>query len=117
MKSLSLHLPRRRHFMAAAAASLALPVLAQSQPSDKMERGSTRVAGFADAEMDYQLMRQLGTARYGGAAVGECLALAQRIQNGVPASWVAEFTAAAQRQEADAQARALRGHAVSARGQ
>ena len=94
MKNLPLHLPRRRHFMAAAAASLALPVLAQSQSSDKMERGSTRVAGFADAEMDYQLMRQLGTARYGGAAVGECLALVQRIQNGVPASWVAEFSAA-----------------------
>jgi pimeloyl-ACP methyl ester carboxylesterase len=117
MKNLPLHLPRRRHFMAAAAASLALPVLAQSQSSDKMERGSTRVAGFADAEMDYQLMRQLGTARYGGAAVGECLALVQRIQNGVPASWVAEFSAAAQRQEADAQARALRGHTVSAHDQ
>ena len=92
-------------------------MLAQSQTADKMERGSTRVAGFADAEMDYQLMRQLGTARYGGAAVGECLALAQRIQNGVPASWVAEFAAVAQRQEADAEARARRGHVVSAREQ
>ena len=117
MKNLSLHSPRRRHFMAAATASLALPVLAQTQAGHKMERGSTRVAGFANAEMDYQLMRQLGTARYGGAAVGECLALAQRIRDGIPASWVAEFTAAAQRQEADAQARALRGHAVSASGQ
>lgn len=117
MQDPCLHSPHRRRFMTAAAASLALPTLAQSRPADKMERGSTHVSGFADAEMDYQLMRQLGTARYGGAAVGECLALAQRIQNGVPASWVAEFTAAAQRQEADAQARALRGHAVSARGQ
>ena len=117
MKDLSLHLPRRRHFMAAATACLALPVGAQSRTGDKMERGSTRVAGFANAEMDYQLIRQLGTARYGGASVGECLALAQRIQNGIPASWVAEFTTAAQRQEADAQARALRGHAVSAREQ
>ena len=111
------HQPHRRHFLAAAAASLALPVLAQPRPTAGMERGSTRVAGFANAEMDYQLMRQLGTARYGGAAVGECLALAQRIQNGIPASWVAEFSAAARRQEADAQARARRGHAVSARGQ
>ena len=117
MKDLSLHLPRRRHFMAAATACLALPVGAQSRTGDKMERGSTRVAGFANAEMDFQLMRQLGTARYGGAAVGECLALARRIQDGVPASWVAEFSAAAQRQEADAQARALRGHAISSRGQ
>ena len=117
MKDLSLHLPRRRHFMAAATACLALPVGAQSRTGDKMERGSTLVAGFANAEMDFQLMRQLGTARYGGAAVGECLALARRIQDGVPASWVAEFSAAAQRQEADAQARALRGHAISSRGQ
>lgn len=114
MQNPCLHSPHRRHFMAAAAASLALPVMAQPQPADKMERGSTRVAGFADAEMDYQLMRQLGTARYGGAAAGECLALARRIQDGIPASWVTEFTTAAQRQEADAQARALRGHAVSA---
>lgn len=116
MKDLTPHLPHRRHFMAAAA-SLALPVSAQSRPGGKMERGSTRVAGFADAEMDYQLMRQLGAARYGGAAVGQCLALAQRIQNGVPASWVTEFSAAAQRQEVDAQARAQRGHAVSAHDQ
>ena len=112
---------RRRHFMATAAAGLALPALAQPQPAaapaPALERGSTRVAGFANAEMDFQLMRQLGTARYGGAAVGECLALARRIQNGVPASWVAEFSAAARRQEADAQARAARGHAVSAREQ
>ena len=117
MQDPCLHSPHRRRFMTAAAASLALPTLAQSRPADKMERGSTRVAGFANAEMDFQLMRQLGTARYGGAAVGECLALARRIQDGVPASWVAEFSAAAQRQEADAQARALRGHAISARGQ
>lgn len=111
------HQPHRRHFMAAAAASLALPVLAQPPSAAGLARGSTRVAGFANAEMDFQLIRQLGTARYGGASVGECLALAQRIQNGNPASWVAAFTAAAQRQEADAQARAQRGHAVSARAQ
>ncbi|MGB3071091.1 MAG: alpha/beta fold hydrolase [Ottowia sp.] len=111
------HSSHRRRFMAATAAGMALPVLAQPQPADKLERGSTRVSGFANAEMDFQLMRQLGTARYGGAAVGECLALAQRIRNGVPASWVSEFTAAARRQESDAQARALRSHAVSARDQ
>ena len=103
MKLLKMKHSQRRHFMAAAAASLALPVLAQPRPAAGTERGSTRVAGFANAEIDYQLMRQLGTARYGGAAVGECLALAQRIQDGVPASWVMEFSAAAQRQEADAQ--------------
>ncbi len=113
-----MHAPHRRHFMTAAS-GLALPVIAQAQPkpTEKLERGSTRVAGFADAEMDFQLMRQLGTARYGGAAVGECLALARRIQSGVPATWVAEFSAAAARQEADAHARARRGHHISARDQ
>lgn len=85
--------------------------------ADTLERGRTRVAGFADAEMDYQLMRQLGAARYGGAAVGECLALARRIDSGVPASWVAEFAAAAARQQADAERRAARGHAHSAHDQ
>lgn len=117
MQDPCLHSPHRRRFMAASAASVALPLLAQPQSIEKLERGSTRVTGFTDAEMDFQLMRQLGTARYGGAAVGECLALAQRIRNGVPSSWVAEFTAAAQRQEADARARASRNHAVSARDQ
>lgn len=85
--------------------------------SNGLERGRTRVAGFADAEMDFQLIRQMGTARYGGASVGECLALAHRIDNGVPASWVAQFAAAAARQEADARSRAERGHAISARDQ
>lgn len=81
---------------------------------EALERGRTRVAGIADAEMDFQLIRQLGATRYGGASVGECLALARQIESGVPASWVAAFAAAAARQERDAQNRASRGHAVSA---
>ncbi|QXL83169.1 S9 family peptidase [Comamonas sp. NLF-1-9] len=83
----------------------------------KLERSRTRVAGFADAEMDYQLMRQLGAVRYGGASVGECLALAQRIKNADPASWVNEFTAAGQRQQTDAAARLARQHLLSAADQ
>lgn len=82
-----------------------------------LERGLTRVRGFDDAEMDFQLMRQLGATRYGGASVGESLALARSIDNGVPASWVTAFAAAAARQEADARTRDGRGHAVSARDQ
>ncbi|MNX17109.1 Esterase FrsA [compost metagenome] len=82
-----------------------------------LERGLTRVKGFDDAEMDFQLIRQLGSARYGGASVGECLALAQQIRSGDPASWVAAFAAAAARTEADARQRASRDHRVSARDQ
>ncbi len=125
MKKQSTGLARRRGFMAVAATGLALPALApigevradEARPTEGLERGRTRVAGFADAEMDYQLMRQLGAARYGGASVGECLALARRIHNGDPQSWVAEFSAAGARQEQDAAERARRGHVVSARDQ
>ncbi|MFA7437258.1 alpha/beta hydrolase family protein [Castellaniella sp.] len=85
--------------------------------ADSLERGRTRVRGFADPEMDFQLIRQLGATRYGGASVGECLALAARIDDADPVSWVQAFAAAGQRQEADAGARAARGHAISARDQ
>ena len=82
------------------------------------ERSSTRHLVLAWlARVEGTTLRQLGAARYGGASVGECFALAQRIQNGQPASWVNEFAAAAVRQEEDAQARARRGHALSARDQ
>jgi pimeloyl-ACP methyl ester carboxylesterase len=67
--------------------------------------------------MDFQLMRQLGAARYGGAAVGECLALAAGIGNADPDAWVRAFGLAGARQEADADARAARGHGISARDQ
>lgn len=115
----------RRGFMAAATAALVHPALATAQPTAapterptaRLERSRTRVAGFADAEMDFQLLRQLGAARYGGASIGECLAFARRIENGVPASWVQAFAAAGARQQADALARARRGHAASARDQ
>ncbi|MBV6271739.1 lysophospholipase [Alcaligenaceae bacterium CGII-47] len=82
-----------------------------------LERGRTRVRGFDDSEMDFQLIRQMGSARYGGASVGECLALSQRIGNADPDSWVESFAQAGERQAADAQARAARGHLISARDQ
>ncbi len=85
--------------------------------SSSLARGRTRVAGFQDAEMDYQLMRQLGSCRYGGASVGECLYLAARIQDADPDSWVQEFALAAARQQADAEQRAHNGHLISARDQ
>ena len=119
--------PLNRRSLLLSAATLAItPSLsycggsaAQSTQGDDndLERGLLRVRGFADAEMDFQLIRQMGTARYGGASVGECLAIAQRISNASPASWVAQFSQMAARQEADAKARAQRGHAISAKEQ
>jgi len=81
------------------------------------ERSKTRVKGFSDAEMDFQLIRQLGSTAYGGASVGECLAIAERIRDGIPSSWVEEFAKLAQIQKTDADERAVKGHRVSAREQ
>ncbi len=45
----------------------------------ELSRGKTGVKGFSSKEMDFQLMRQLGSASYGGASAGESLATAARI--------------------------------------
>jgi len=84
---------------------------------ETLERGHTRVQGFQDPEMDHQLMRQLGSVRYGGASIGECLAAASRIRDADPASWSLEFSEAGRRQSEDATLRARNGHAISARDQ
>lgn len=111
--------------MVAAAATLAAPAVARSQtatvtedpPVSQLERSGTRVVGFTDAEMDFQLMRQMGATRYGGASVGECLALVQRIRDADPESWITEFAAIAARQKQDAEDRLKRNHRLSARDQ
>lgn len=83
----------------------------------EITRSKTRVKGFDNEEMDFQLIRQLGSAAFGGSSVGECLSAASRINNGDPASWVEEFTKLAEWQQSDAHRRALKGHTVSAREQ
>ena len=83
--------------------------------SDLTVRSSTRVAGFEDPELDFQLLRQLGSAPYGGASVGEVLSVAARIREAGPQSWTEEFAALAERQRVDAEQRAAAGHDVSAR--
>lgn len=81
----------------------------------EMKRSGTRVKGFKDAEMDFQLIRQLGASTYGGASIGECLSLVSRVKDGVPSSWVEEFEKLAEHQQKDAATRARRGHPISAR--
>ncbi|MFI5322756.1 MAG: alpha/beta hydrolase family protein [Thermodesulfobacteriota bacterium] len=83
----------------------------------KITRSKTRVKGFENDEMDFQLMRQLGSTAYGGASVGECLSAAARITGGDPACWVEEFKKQAEWEQSDAHKRALKGHTVSAREQ
>nr|MBC8273912.1 lysophospholipase [Chloroflexota bacterium] len=85
--------------------------------TERVERSKTRVKGFENAEMDFQLLRQLGACSYGGASVGECLAVVQCIQDGIPTSWVKAFSDLAKKVEADAEERAQKGHQISAREQ
>lgn len=80
----------------------------------KTNRSITRVQGFKDAEMDFQLLRQLGSAVYGGASIGESLALAARISDESAGQWVSEFAILAAKQEQDAFTRLAKGHTISA---
>lgn len=82
-----------------------------------IKRSKTRVNGFTNDEMDFQLIRQMGSSSYMGASVGECLSLVNTIKDEDPGSWVAEFKKLAERQESDARKRAHKGHPISARDQ
>src|SRR5262245_59480794 len=83
--------------------------------SAKVERSITRVRGFHDLEMDFQMIRMLGTAPYGGAALGECLTAARQIDDGNPWSWARAFGELAARLEEQAGGCLDKGHRVSAR--
>lgn len=80
---------------------------------EKLERSTTRVQGFQDKEMDFQLIRQLGSCASGGASIGQCLNLATKIESGSPSAWVREFSCLAKQQEEEAQQRLVKGHRVS----
>jgi pimeloyl-ACP methyl ester carboxylesterase len=81
----------------------------------QITRSVTRVSGFRDPEFDYQLLRAMGTADYGGSTVGECLAAAGMITDGDTGSWVSVFCALAARVEQRARDCLDAGHSVSAR--
>ena len=83
--------------------------------SSKVERSTSRVRGFDDPEMDFQLMRMLGVAPYGGAALGECLTAARQIDDGNPWAWARLFGELAVRLEERARDCLRKGHRVSAR--
>ncbi len=84
---------------------------------EKTERSATRVRGFEDPEMDFQLLRQLGACVLGGGSVGECLYAASRIEDQAAATWSKVWLEIARRQERDAESRASAKHKVSAREQ
>jgi pimeloyl-ACP methyl ester carboxylesterase len=81
----------------------------------QITRSVIRISGFRDPEFDYQLLRAIGVADYGGSTAGECLAAAAMIIDGDPTSWVRVFGELARRVEGHAVASAAAGHVVSAR--
>ncbi len=83
--------------------------------AEKTQRSKVRIKGFDNPEMDFQLLRQLGSCTYGGASVGETLAAAERIQEGDPDEWTRVFEEVGSRCEQDAIQRADAGHRISAR--
>jgi hypothetical protein len=85
--------------------------------TEQLTRSGTRVAGFDDGELDFQLLRQLATAINNGASIGETFAAAELIRDRGLDSWPDVFVEFAERQRADGEARAARGHDISAREQ
>ncbi|MFE0649504.1 alpha/beta hydrolase family protein [Streptomyces sp. NPDC059534] len=67
------------------------------------------------ATFEFEFLRTLGHARYGGADVGECLATAGRIDDGDFGSWYEEWTRTADRVREQAGTSLARGRTVSAR--
>jgi pimeloyl-ACP methyl ester carboxylesterase len=88
--------------------------MSQLGTRDGVTRSATRVQGFADPEMDFQLLRSLGVANSMGAAVGEVLAAARNIKDGDPRTWPPAFLALGEQNGSLGQS-VLRKHSVSAR--
>jgi pimeloyl-ACP methyl ester carboxylesterase len=82
--------------------------------TDDISRSETRVVGFEDPELDFQLLRQLGSANSGGATVGEALGAAAAIREAGQGGWVPTFTELADRQRSRANDCETAGHRVSA---
>jgi pimeloyl-ACP methyl ester carboxylesterase len=82
---------------------------------DGVARSATRIRGFADPEMDFQLLRGLGVANYMGASVGEVLAACRAIKDGDPRTWPAAFVELGELTSSFARAALEKQHHVSAR--
>lgn len=81
----------------------------------RVERTSTRIRGFESPEMDFQLMRSLGAARFGGGEPGEIFAARGCTTGDDPAAWPPAFSALADRLREMGEDAAGRGRRVSAR--
>jgi pimeloyl-ACP methyl ester carboxylesterase len=84
-------------------------------PMSRVERTRTRIAGFQSPEMDFQLMRSLGAASFGGGEVGEIFAARAAMGSDDPRAWPPSFAELADRLRAAGEDAARRGQRVSAR--
>jgi pimeloyl-ACP methyl ester carboxylesterase len=82
-----------------------------------ISRGSIKIKGFAEPEMDFQLIRQLSATFARASSVGECFNIASNIGNASPDDWVKAFELQALWQKKDGLARLQKNHIVSAREQ
>ena len=83
--------------------------------NEAISRSATRVKGFNDPEMDFQLLRSFGAIPTGGGAVGECLTVAAHTEDGNPESWVKSWTAMADQLNKEAETCIDADHKISAR--
>jgi len=92
-----------------------------AKSTEGVKRGDTKVRGFEDPEMDFQLLRGLGAANYGGGAPGEVLnaaaqVLARMEEGESPAqAWTQAFSEFAEHAETLGQQALKQGHRISAR--
>ena len=102
--------------LARAGTADAAPGDTMSDPAnqDRVARSATRVRGFSDPEMDFQLLRSLGAANYMGGAVGEIFAAVRDIRDGDPRTWPRAFVALGDQTRSVAHS-VLQKHPVSAR--
>lgn len=78
---------------------------------------STQITGFSNADMDFQMVRQLGASVYRGSSIGECFTIANKIKNASIEEWVNEFARLAEWQKKDGIERLVKNHIVSGREQ
>lgn len=96
-----------------------------SRNTEGVARGQMKIRGFDEPEMDFQLLRGLGVANYGGSSVGEMLAASTQVKQLIDAqaadahdpaaAWTRAFSELGQRVEALGQTALSAGHRVSAR--
>ncbi|WP_366555382.1 alpha/beta hydrolase family protein [Aquibaculum sediminis] len=80
-----------------------------------VERTATRIRGFASGELDFQLMRLLGSCTSGGGSPGEIMAARARMGSDDPIAWVSAFSELAESLMALGKVAETKGHLVSAR--